>query len=239
MKVSTLASVSSAFLLGVGTSIFVGNQAIAAEKIVLTYGPLRQSVNVSDLEAFAKKGETTATIRQILGFAKQDRERLRGLMTLEIGLNPGMLGRVLYSTTGEKLTDEIGKTIRTQRRIEGGKAIRAALMLAASDGKVSVLDILKKYPLRQVYVDVASIGATVEKIQGLAGNLQSLLEEATSSSSTPSAPQTTRTEMRPQTRTPVQPASPPPVRRRPVAAPSATPAAPAAPRRTTPVRGLW
>lgn len=237
MKVSNLASVGSALLLGAGASLCVGHQAIAAEKIVLTYGPFRQGINVSDLEAFAKKGETTATIRQILGFAKQDPERLQGLMTLEIGLNPRTLARVIYSNTGEKLTDEIGKTIRTQRRIEGGKAIRAALMLAASDGKVSVLDILKKYPLRQVYVDVASIGATVEKVQGLAGNLQSLLQEATSSSSATSvAPQTTRTETRTQTRTQVQPAAPPAPRRMTAPAPTV---APAAPRRTTPVRGLW
>jgi Alpha/beta hydrolase of unknown function (DUF1400) len=177
MKLTKFVSIGIALILGASASILSTNtRALGAEKIVLTFGPIRQAINISDLEDFAKNGTTTPTLQQIIQFSKMDAGTLRGLMGLEIGLKPANLARIVYSTPGEKITDEIGQAIRTQRRTESGKALRAAVILAASDdGKVSMLEILKKYPLPEVYVEVASISAAVAKLQGLAGNLQSLL----------------------------------------------------------------
>jgi Alpha/beta hydrolase of unknown function (DUF1400) len=179
MKLNKLVSIGIALVVGTSASVLSSSRAFGAEKVVLTFGPIRQAVNISDLEDFAKDGTTTPTLKQIIGFSKMDPKTLQGLMGLQIGLKPANLARVVYSTTGEKITDEIGQAIRTQRRTEGGKAMRAALILAAGDdGKVSLLEILKKYPLPEVYVDVASIAATVGKIQGLAGNLSTLLQDS-------------------------------------------------------------
>jgi Alpha/beta hydrolase of unknown function (DUF1400) len=230
MKLAKFVSIASIAVLTTSASIFsTGSRALGAEKIVLTFGPLRQAINIEDLENFAKNGDTTPTLQQIIRFSKQDPQLLRGLIGLEIGLKPANLARVIYSTPGEKITDEIGQTIRTQRRTENGKALRAAIMLASGDdGKVSLLEILKKYPLPEIYVDVASIGATVAKVQGFAGNLQTMLQEATRSNSTT---ETTRTETTIERRTTVQPVTPPPARTvTPV--PSRTPA-------PQPVRGLY
>lgn len=161
-----------------------------------------------------------------------DAGTLRGLMGLEIGLKPANLARVIYSTPGEKITDEIGQAIRTQRRTESGKALRAAVILAAGDdGKVSILEILKNYPLPEVYVDVASISAAIGKVKSLAGNMQTLLQDMMRSTSTT---ETNRTESTIAPRPSIQPTSPPPVR--PVTAPERTRMAPQPIR---PVRGLW
>ena len=179
MKLNKLVSIGIALVVGTSASVLCSSRAFGAEKVVLTFGPIRQAVNISDLEDFAKDGTTTPTLKQIIGFSKMDPKTLQGLMGLQIGLKPANLARVVYSTPGEKITDEIGQAIRTQRRTEGGKALRAAVILAAGDdGKVSLLEILKKYPLPEVYVDVASIAATVGKIQGLAGNLSTLLQDS-------------------------------------------------------------
>ncbi|WP_293218884.1 MULTISPECIES: alpha/beta hydrolase [unclassified Microcoleus] len=180
MKLNKLVSIGIALVLGASASILSSSsRAFGAEKVVLTFGPIRQAVNISDLEDFAKDGTTTPTLKQIIGFSKMDPKTLQGLIGLQIGLKPANLARIVYSTPGEKITDEIGQAIRTQRRTEGGKAMRAALILAAGDdGKVSLLEILKKYPLPEVYVDVASIAATVGKIQGLAGNMGTLLQDS-------------------------------------------------------------
>jgi hypothetical protein len=237
MKLTKFVSIGIAILLGSSASILSSSsRAFGAEKIVLTFGPIRQAINISDLEDFAKDGKTTPTLRQIIGASKMDAGTLRGLIGLEIGLKPANLARVIYSTPGEKITDEIGQAIRTQRRTESGKALRAAVILAASDdGKLSILEILKKYPLAEVYVDVASIGAAVAKVQGLAGNLQTLLQDVMRPSATT---ETTRTESTIAPRRNIQPTSPPPVR--PVTAPAPAPApARTAPQPIRPVRGLW
>ena len=229
MKLTKFVSIGIALLLGASASIVSSSRAFGAEKVVLTFGPIRQTINISDLEDFAKDGTTTPTLQQIIQFSKMDAQILRGLIGLEIGLKPANLARVVYSAPGEKITDEIGQAIRTQRRTESGKALRAAVILAAGDdGKVSLLEVLKKYPLPEVYVDVASIGATVGKLQGLAGNLQGLLQDSmreTTKTTTTESP-----ERLP--RRSVQPTTPPPVR------PSAPLPAPA-PQPMRPVRGLW
>ncbi len=231
MKLNKLVSIGIALVVGTSASVLSSSRAFGAEKVVLTFGPIRQAVNISDLEDFAKDGTTTPTLKQIIGFSKMDPKTLQGLMGLQIGLKPANLARVVYSTPGEKITDEIGQAIRTQRRTEGGKAMRAALILAAGDdGKVSLLEILRKYPLPEVYVDVASIAATVGKIQGLAGNLTTLLQD--SRRETTSTTQTNRTERTivAPTRN-VQPTTPPVSRPAPLPAPEAQP--------DRPVRGLW
>ena len=229
MKLTKFVSIGIALLLGASASIVSSSRAFGAEKVVLTFGPIRQTINISDLEDFAKDGTTTPTLRQIIQFSKMDAQILRGLIGLEIGLKPANLARVVYSTPGEKITDEIGQAIRTQRRTESGKALRAAVILAAGDdGKVSLLEVLKKYPLPELYVDVDSIGAAVGKVQGLVGNLQTLLQDSmreTTKTTTTESP-----ERLP--RRSVQPTTPPPVR------PSAPLPAPA-PQPMRPVRGLW
>jgi Alpha/beta hydrolase of unknown function (DUF1400) len=233
MKLNKLVSIGIALVVGTSASVLSSSRAFGAEKVVLTFGPIRQAINISDLEDFAKDGTTTPTLKQIIGFSKMDPKTLQGLMGLQIGLKPANLARVVYSTPGEKITDEIGQAIRTQRRTEGGKALRAAVMLAAGDdGKVSLLEILKKYPLPEVYVDVASIAATVGKIQGLAGNLSSLLQD--SMRETTRTTETNRTESTTiAPRRNVEPTTPPPVRR------SAPPLPAPAPQPVRPVRGLW
>ena len=230
MKLTKFVSIGIALLLGASASILsTSSRAFGAEKIVLTFGPIRQTINISDLEDFAKDGTTTPTLQQIIQFSKMDAQILRGLIGLEIGLKPANLARVVYSAPGEKITDEIGQVIRTQRRTESGKALRAAVILAAGDdGKVSLLEVLKKYPLPELYVDVDSIGTAVGKVQGLVGNLQTLLQDSmreTTKTTTTESP-----ERLP--RRSVQPTTPPPVR------PSAPLPAPA-PQPMRPVRGLW
>jgi hypothetical protein len=235
MKLTKFVSIGIALLLGASASILSSSStALGAQKVVLTFGPIRQTINISDLEDFAKDGTTTPTLQQIIRFSKMDAQILRGLMGLEIGLKPANLARVVYSTPGEKITDEIGQAIRTQRRTESGKALRAAVILAAGDdGKVSLLEILKKYPLAEVYVDVASISGTVGKLQSLAGTLQSLLQDVMRSTTRTS--ETTRPESPIEPRPSVGPTTEPPGRRRAEPAPLPAPA----PQPEGPVRGLW
>jgi len=230
MKLTKFVSIGIALLLGASASILsTSSRAFGAEKIVLTFGPIRQTINISDLEDFAKNGTTTPTLQQIIQFSKMDAQILRGLIGLEIGLKPANLARVVYSASGEKITDEIGQVIRTQRRTESGKALRAAVILAAGDdGKVSLLEVLKKYPLPELYVDVDSIGAAVGKVQGLVGNLQTLLQdsmrETTKTTTTESPERLPRRSVQPTTPSPVRPSAPLPA---------------PAPQPMRPVRGLW
>jgi len=176
MRFTNFASLLATLLLGASATFFLDNNAIAAEKIVLKYGPLAQSIKVSDLENFVKTGQTTPTLATMLRISKQNSDTVRGLMSLELGVSVLTLDRILNSKLGENALFELGKTMRTRSRFESDKALRAALVLSSADnGKLSLLEILQKYPTSEINLEVGNIGATVEKLKGLTGNLQDLL----------------------------------------------------------------
>ncbi|EAW34372.1 alpha/beta hydrolase [Lyngbya sp. PCC 8106] len=213
----------------IASVVMSGPSAIAADRVVLTYGPFQAPIRVRDLEEFAETGEKTKTIGQIVGRSGIDEETLRGLMTLEVGFDLVPFSCLICSPTGMEIVEDIALTLRTHRRVENSHAIHAALINAVSDdGKISFLDLIKKYPVPGLYVDVANIPETVEKIQGLATDLESLLRTASRySKSGCSLQEISLPGPAPlQAPRPPAPPVPPPPAPRPVAPPP-------------PVRGLW
>jgi|JFJP01.1.fsa_nt_gi U5 snRNP spliceosome subunit len=208
------------------------------DRVILTYGPFQVPILVSELKNFAETGEMTKTISQIVKASKMEPDTLRGLMTLEVGFDLVPFTCIISSPEGQELTDTIGTTIRLHRGKPGipnstaamnGTAIRAALINALSaDGKLSFLDIVSYYPVPGMYVDVANIPETVDKVKGLAGNLDSLFKKASQFGKGGCSLQ--------EVDFPAAPPAPPPTPRPPLPPPLPPPPPPVAP---PPVRGLW
>ncbi|MGL4376575.1 MAG: alpha/beta hydrolase [Microcoleaceae cyanobacterium] len=192
MKRSIALSLCSALVLGTSAGFFWKQTPAHADsaipscippvpkmvpdkRIVLKYGALAQSICLSDLENFVKpKGYTSPVLHTILGATKIKPDQARGLMTLEVGMNLVPLSNFLYSKAGEDALTAIANTLQTRGNYDSKKALRAALVLAATDNKVSVLEILQNYPTWQMDVELANLGKTVEQLQGLASTLQNL-----------------------------------------------------------------
>lgn len=213
----------------IASVVMSGPSAIAADRVVLTYGPLQAPVRVRDLREFAETGEKTKTIGQIVGAADIDEDTLRGLMTLEIGFDLVPFACLICSPTGMEIVEDIALTLRTHRRVENVTAIHAALINAVSDdGTISFLDFIEFYPVPGLYVDVGNIPETVERLEGLATDLEELLRTASRYSQAGCSLQ----EISLPGPAPLQPPRPPAP---PVPPPPAPAPAPAVP----PVRGLW
>ncbi|MGB3508530.1 MAG: alpha/beta hydrolase [Microcoleaceae cyanobacterium] len=178
MQLPNLLSRCPLIILGaIAGVILSNNNAIATKKIVVEIkGPIQASIKVKDLEIFAKTGETTKTISQALGISKVSPNTVRGLMTLELGADVTNLAKVLYSKLGQNITEGITEVIQTRHNYESDKALRSAIILAAADdNKISVLEVLEKYPTDEMHIDVGRINEIVEKVKGTIGNLEELL----------------------------------------------------------------
>ncbi|MGL5081338.1 MAG: alpha/beta hydrolase [Microcoleaceae cyanobacterium] len=211
--------------------LFTGASAVAADRVVLTYGPFQAPINVSDLKEFAETGEKTKTISQIVGFSGVEEDTLRGLMTLEIGFDLVPFSCLICSPTGVELIKEMALTVRTHRRVENMAAIHAAMINAVSDdGKISFIDFLEKYPVPGLYVDVGNIPETVDRLQSLAGDVDKFLKDATKYGKGGCTVQ--EVDFPDPAPAPVRPTPPPPQPRPPVVPPPA-------PAPIPPVRGLW
>lgn len=147
---------------------FIGSNAIAAEQIILKYGPMRAPVSVAELSAFAETGEMSVSLQSYLGLAKQNPEDMRDNLTKSISVSPRFLDRVLNHRLGERLLDEMGEIIQTPSGRASGQALRAALVLSASgDGEITLLETLKNYPAQVVEVEVGSLIKIYRKLSFL------------------------------------------------------------------------
>lgn len=179
MQLQNLLSRCPLIILGAIAGVMISsNSAIATKKIVIEIvGPLEASIKVKDLRLFAETGKTTKTISQALGISKINPNTVRGLMTLEIGANVTNVAKVLYSKLGQNVTEGITEVIQTRHNYESDKALRSAIILAvADDNRISLLEVLEKYPTEEMHVDVGRINEIVSKVRDTIGNLEELLK---------------------------------------------------------------
>ena len=177
MQLQNLLSRSLLIILGALAGVMLSHQrAIATSKIVIDIaGPIKASIKVKDLRLFAETGETTKTISQALAISKVNPNTVRGLMTLEVGAGVTNLAKVLYSNLGQNVTKGVAEVLQTKHNYESDKALRSAIILAAADdNRISVLEILEKYPTEEMHIDVGKINEIVEKLKDTIGNLGKL-----------------------------------------------------------------
>ena len=131
-----------------------GNRAIAAEEVVLTYGLFGRTVPVEDLRVFAETGETSAVVDTILDVTKLNPETVRTMLKREVGMGLMFLDRTLNTLPAEYVLFQTGQVVHSSSRQANIQALRAAMVLSASDdNRVSVLEFLDNYPLQQLYID--------------------------------------------------------------------------------------
>ena len=146
------------FLLSVlGWLVVSPSPAPAAEKIYISYGILERSIAVSSLEAYAKDGtiDDDLAIYAQYGDAKQ-LALLKRALVAQADVNLITVAQFLYTPQGEVLLKRLGQVIQPDSRDSGFKAIRAALILAASDPEgLTFLNVLRRFPTRSLRIDVA------------------------------------------------------------------------------------
>ena len=146
------------FLATVSMVVFANTGTAAAKKVVLYYGPQQLPLSVEELEEFADTGEASKTIRFLTSIAGQDRDAFRTVLTQNIPANPQTLDNTLNFIVGELFLYEIGQTIHTPSRRKVIEALRSTLVLsAADDRKISLLEIIQKYPAQELYINTRTL----------------------------------------------------------------------------------
>lgn len=166
---STFAFLASAAIIFSSTYVF------AAEQVVLKYRIFRQSLSVRELTTFAQTGELSSSLRVNLALARQDPQKIRQYLTTTMKTDPILLDRVLNSSVGEVLLDEISQTIHTPSRQADRQALRAAIALSARDRQLSLLEILQNYPTTVVEVNGDRLESAYTQLRYLQGVLENIL----------------------------------------------------------------
>lgn len=181
MGYSNYQSKSIGFIIASLVYLFHTNNAIAAEKVIITYNIFRPSVSVDELTNLADTGEVSPTLNSYFNQTRQDPKTIRRILTQEVNATPVVLDRVLNSRVGEFLLDRIGQSISTSSGYANRQALRSAIVLSANnDNKVSLIEIIQNYPSTEVIVDGERLAETYNQLYILAENLQRIIPIPTS-----------------------------------------------------------
>ncbi|OLP17556.1 hypothetical protein BST81_14605 [Leptolyngbya sp. 'hensonii'] len=142
-------------LIGCATAVSWNTpQVLAAEQILLKYQGFEVPISVQELKTLAETGEAPPTLQAYISLTNQDPQQVRRALTQEVKVNPLLLDNILNNPVGEALLDRIGRVVHTPARKADRQAIRSAITLSAlPDGRVSLLEIIQKYPTADVQVE--------------------------------------------------------------------------------------
>lgn len=155
------------------TAVCTAAPALGAERIYVTYGPVEVSVPIESLALFAKEGKIDSNLDGFARYANESQlAEIRSALQAKAEISQVTIAQFLYTPQGEVLLRRLGRLIQTKARQPGFYAIRAALILAASDPEgLTIVNVLRKFPTYGIRIDIA-------RGLGIANELTSLINRS-------------------------------------------------------------
>lgn len=140
--------------LGIGLVALAVAPGVAAERLVIRVGPLRQAIDLADLETFARTGDVPPSLRLYQRFlSPQVQLSLQQTLDLDPRMSDRVIEDLLASPNGDLLLDTLAQVAPnlTIPQLQG------AIRLAASqaDG-LSILGLLRAVPQETLEVDLST-----------------------------------------------------------------------------------
>ena len=142
---------------GMFLTLFSGS-ALAAETVVLKYGPFARSVSVGSLKTFADTGKAPQDLASLLKVVKSDqRQSMAGLLNTKLPFGVVQVDKLLRSPIGEQFLNDFASATILPGDSEV-KALRsAAILAAAQDKSISFGTMLEKYPTKTMTIDLPAL----------------------------------------------------------------------------------
>lgn len=144
--------------------------AWGAERIYLSYGLLERSISFAALEAYAKTGALDDDLYVYSNYVNEvQRQQLRQVLEAKADISPVAISQFLYSPQGKILLKRLGQVIQPEARVDGDLAIRAALILAATDKQkgLTPLNVVRKFPTRGIRIDLLKTLQIADELESL------------------------------------------------------------------------
>jgi predicted dienelactone hydrolase len=122
----------------------------AAQTIYFIAGPIRLSLAISSLEAFAADGIVDRRLKdylRIAGASEGEKAQFRDVLRKRADIDPILLSRLLRTEMGEDLLSRWGKHITIQGGRNGKYALRGAIIQSAMDADgLTLINVLSHLP---------------------------------------------------------------------------------------------
>jgi predicted dienelactone hydrolase len=149
-------------------AVLMASPAAAAERLIISYGALERSIPIGDLEQFATTGEMTRQLSiyaNQLGISEERLQQIRDLLITPADLDNVAVAQFLYTEQGKLLLKQLSRIIQTPSRQAGFSATRAALILAATEGDLTLLNVLQTFPTEAIRIDLVEGLAVAQSLE--------------------------------------------------------------------------
>jgi predicted dienelactone hydrolase len=144
------------WMLPIASVVVTASSALAADRVTISYGLLERSISINSLDIYAREGHITEDFQKYTQYLDQEQLlQLRQILRAKSDLSPIAVSQFLYTDQGEVLLNRLSEVIRTETNLPGFYAIRGALILAAAEPEgLTVVNVLKQFPLDSVRIDL-------------------------------------------------------------------------------------
>ena len=156
-------------ILGMLTAVGTILPAQGAERInfIITGSPLKLSLRISSLEAFAADGTIDrglADYMRITGASEAEKAQFRKILLKRTEIDPVLLSRLLRTEMGEDLLSRWGQHIAIQGGRNGKYALRGAIVTSAFDANgLTLINVLRNLPTN-IQIDVRQASSLADKV---------------------------------------------------------------------------
>lgn len=168
IKLSLVYRLSLNLILGNCGALYAALPVEAADKIILEYSILQESVCISELSTLAKTGEISSSLNSYLKMANKEPEDLRRILNQNVNVDPVFLSKILKSFAGNFVLAQVSQVIHTPSRRADLESLRGALVTSAlSDRNIRVIEILENYPTSEIHVDGDRLAGIYQQIDAV------------------------------------------------------------------------
>lgn len=126
--------------------------------LIIQFGLLGRTIPLQALTRFAETEELSRGWRNNFNLAGVDPENVRTALNQQVPVDVLFLDSNLNNLLGEYLLFHLGQVVGTQANTANIQAMRSALILsAADDNRLSLLEIIQRYPTPNIFLDAREL----------------------------------------------------------------------------------
>lgn len=169
------AQVVAIAMVALASTFAFPEKAMASEGIVLQYGAQQETLSLEELQEFAETGNVPDVLTDRLQLSSQDIDDLRTILQLQIeNIDLNFLEKALNSSIGEFVLRQVGEVISSDLESDI-QALAETLVVAAEDSRLSMLEIMEKFPERLIYVQGRGLAKVYEDVRFIAEDVREIV----------------------------------------------------------------
>lgn len=178
--ISKYLSLGLAVFLGTGTAWLLSSaKATALDQITVKYGAADISLNMKDIESFAQTGQPSSQLQSVFSLAQQQPESIRSILMRELPIDSQLVSRVANTYFGEVFLNQLAQVAYPPTmRGQGGLALRDAVVAAARNNKLSLIEVLRNYSPTGLEVDGNQAVSIYTRVLKDAQDLQAIYQNS-------------------------------------------------------------